>query len=150
MPSLSLIYHVAVIALLGLSLLCVLVNLLFFDRLQAAAPPADAPLVSILVPARNEERSIGACAGSLLKQDYPNVELIVLDDHSTDATAEIARSLGLCETGTNHRLISGETLPCSWKRVKMVACGNIWRRASRTFSPPRIPLSQSWTIATRI
>jgi chlorobactene glucosyltransferase len=127
-PSLSLTYHVAVLALLGVSLLCVLVNLVFFDRLQAAAPPADAPLISILVPARDEERSIGACAGSLLKQDYPNIELIVLDDHSTDATAEIARRLGLSEKGTNHRLISGAPLPPGWVG-KNWACHQLARAA---------------------
>lgn len=46
------------------------------------------PKISVLVPARNEELSIETCVASLLDQDYPSVELIVLDDQSTDATAE--------------------------------------------------------------
>ena len=50
------------------------------------------PMVSILVPARNEEKRIGKCLDSILLQDYPKekMEIIVIDDASTDATAEIA------------------------------------------------------------
>jgi chlorobactene glucosyltransferase len=47
------------------------------------------PFVSILVPARNEEGKIGRCIESLLRQDYPNFELIVIDDRSVDRTGEI-------------------------------------------------------------
>ena len=56
-------------------------------------PPSDAPLISVCVPARNEERNIRACVESILAQDYPNFEVIVLDDRSTDATPEILPSL---------------------------------------------------------
>src|SRR5439155_4141620 len=45
--------------------------------------------VSIIVPARNEERNIRSCVTSLLEQDYDNYEVIVVDDGSTDATAAI-------------------------------------------------------------
>jgi chlorobactene glucosyltransferase len=51
------------------------------------------PRVSIVVPARNEERSIAAAVSSHLSQDYPNFEVIVVDDRSTDSTAEILASL---------------------------------------------------------
>ena len=43
--------------------------------------------------------------------------------------------------------ISGETDPGTWKSVKIVGSGRSGRIASRTFSPPRIPFSQSWTTA---
>ena len=43
-----------------------------------------APLVSILVPARDEELNIEACLESLKNQDYPNYEVLVLDDNSVD------------------------------------------------------------------
>lgn len=46
-------------------------------------------LVSILIPARNEEARIGACLDSLLAQSYENKEIIVYDDDSTDGTGEI-------------------------------------------------------------
>lgn len=54
------------------------------------------PPVSVIVPARNEESNIRRCVTSLLEQDYPNYEVIVVDDDSTDETPcildEIARS----------------------------------------------------------
>ena len=51
--------------------------------------PENAPLVSILIPARNEERNIGNCLESLCNLDYPHYEVIVIDDRSTDRTAAI-------------------------------------------------------------
>lgn len=56
-------------------------------------PPRDAPLISVCVPARNEARNIRACMESILQQDYPNFEVIVVDDRSTDGTSEILRQL---------------------------------------------------------
>src|SRR5437870_2313958 len=60
-----------------------------------SAPAADSawPTVIALVPARNEEANIGACVRSLLAQDYPNLQVRVIDDHSTDRTAAIVESL---------------------------------------------------------
>lgn len=48
--------------------------------------------VSILVPARNEEEKIQGCVESLLKQDYKNIEIIVLDDNSSDETFNLLKS----------------------------------------------------------
>ena len=59
-----------------------------------ADPPRDPPLVSVIVPARNEARNIARCVRSILATDYPNVELIVVDDQSTDGTGAIAAGLG--------------------------------------------------------
>ncbi len=99
MPHLETLYHLAVLAGLLLGLAGVLANLATFDGLRSAEPPAaaDAPRVSILVPARNEALNIGPCVRSLLAQDFPNCELLVLDDHSTDGTGGILRGLGLAE-----------------------------------------------------
>jgi chlorobactene glucosyltransferase len=47
------------------------------------------PKVSIIVPARNEEKYISKCLDSLLKQDYPRIEIIVINDSSEDATWDI-------------------------------------------------------------
>ena len=52
--------------------------------------PSPLPFVSILVPARNEETNIQACVNSLRLQDYPEFEILVLDDNSIDNTAQIA------------------------------------------------------------
>lgn len=51
--------------------------------------PSPAPRMSVVVPARNEEHDIEACVTSLCAQDYPDLEIIVVDDGSTDATAAI-------------------------------------------------------------
>ena len=61
-------------------------------------PPAKAPLISVCVPARNEERNIRPCVEAILAQDYPNFEVIVLEDRSTDTTGEILRSLATRRT----------------------------------------------------
>ncbi|MGI8833912.1 MAG: glycosyltransferase, partial [Nitrososphaeraceae archaeon] len=47
------------------------------------------PKVSIIIAARNEEKYISKCLDSLLQQDYPNFEIIVIDDSSSDSTCEI-------------------------------------------------------------
>ena len=99
-------FHIIVLAILVWSLGMVVANLTCFDSLRAAEPfGPDAPMVSILVPARNEALNIAACAGSLLAQDYPNWELLVLDDHSEDGTGEIALGLGVSESGERAWLI---------------------------------------------
>jgi chlorobactene glucosyltransferase len=62
-------------------------NLKVFRPLPSGKPNST-PKISVLIPARNEELSIGTCVSSMLDQDYANYEVIVLDDQSTDATAE--------------------------------------------------------------
>ena len=52
-------------------------------------PCACAPLVSVLIPARNEAQRIGTCLAGLAAQDDQRFEVIVVDDHSTDATATV-------------------------------------------------------------
>ena len=52
--------------------------------------PTNHPMVSIIVPAKNEEEHIGKCMSSLVQQDYENYEIIIVDDDSTDATYDIA------------------------------------------------------------
>lgn len=109
------IYQVVILFGLLWALGMVLANVVCFTGLKPAPPPVpeDAPLVSILVPARNEARNIEACVSSLLAQDYPNFELIVLDDHSDDSTGDIVRRLGLREDG-DRRVIQGNALPAGW------------------------------------
>ena len=75
-------------------------------------PLANAPLISVCVPARNEERNIKSCVDSILSQDYPNFELIVLEDRSSDSTAEILQSLS--DPNPRLKVLSGSELPPGW------------------------------------
>src|SRR6478752_3457884 len=54
-----------------------------------AAPGA--PLVSAIVPAKDEEATLGECLDSVRAQDYPNLEILVVDDRSDDGTPGIVR-----------------------------------------------------------
>ncbi len=56
-------------------------------------PPAEPPLVSIIIPARNEARNIGRCLRGVLLTTWPKFEVIVVDDHSTDGTVAIAQRI---------------------------------------------------------
>ncbi len=67
-----------------------LVNLFVFRELKPTEPsglPQSWPMVSIIIPARNEERSIGATIDAALRQDYPRFEVLAVDDGSSDSTA---------------------------------------------------------------
>lgn len=77
-----------------------------------APPPAAAPLVSVCIPARNEETNIRRCVEAVLRQDYPNFEVIVLDDRSTDSTLTLLKDIA----SRDSRLIpiSGSDLPEGW------------------------------------
>ncbi len=77
-----------------------------------AGPLAESPRVSVCVPARNEERDVGACLTSLLNQDYPDFEVIVVDDNSTDNTPDIIESLQA--RYPNLIAIRGAPLPPDW------------------------------------
>ena len=73
---------------LGLRFLVILVNFLFHHRLPEAGLRKDQKL-SILIPARNEEKNLGRILDCILKQDYKNFEIWVCDDHSGDGTPGI-------------------------------------------------------------
>jgi chlorobactene glucosyltransferase len=82
------------------------------DRLEACEPHPELPFLSIIVPARNEERQIETCVRSLLAQHYPHFEVIVVDDRSTDSTARILDRLSAADARV--RAICGEPLPEGW------------------------------------
>jgi chlorobactene glucosyltransferase len=79
---------------------------------EAGAPPTDAPLVSLIVPARNEEHNIRRCVESALASTYPRLEVIVVDDHSTDATGAIVRELA--QRDARLRVVEPDPLPAGW------------------------------------
>jgi chlorobactene glucosyltransferase len=82
---------------------------------EPEAPAEGPPLVSIIVPARNEAANIASCVTSLLEQDHPHVAVIVVDDASTDATpAILARLRREHPAGARLRTIRVEALPPGW------------------------------------
>ena len=78
------------------------------------APPY--PSISVIVPARNEERNIRRCVEALLAQEYPDFEVIVVDDRSTDATPQLLDSLLRSPANAQDRLhlLRGGELPPGW------------------------------------
>jgi chlorobactene glucosyltransferase len=84
-------------------------------RISSYPPPpaADAPLVSVVVPARNESVNISICVASLLNSLYPSFEIIVVDDGSEDGTGDIVGILAE-HAGGRLRLVDGQPLPDGW------------------------------------
>ncbi|MBN1305350.1 MAG: glycosyltransferase [Anaerolineales bacterium] len=94
------------------NLVIILSNFMIIHRSRRHETPSELPFVSILVPTRNEESNIGNCVRSLLAQDYPNFEILVLDDQSTDQTRSILQELSDTRTGEkptpgNLRILDG-------------------------------------------
>src|SRR6185436_2130462 len=79
---------------------------------EPAPPPYNAPLISVCVPARNEEKNIRACVEAILNQEYPNFEVIVLDDRSTDASPQILADIASHDPRLHP--INGSDLPKGW------------------------------------
>ncbi|HEX5577783.1 MAG TPA: glycosyltransferase family A protein, partial [Gemmatimonadaceae bacterium] len=90
-------------------------------RDESGAAPSDAPALSVVIPARNEARNIERCVRSVLSTTYPSVEVIVVDDHSTDGTGEIARRIAAEDARV--RVVDNEPLPDGWFG-KQWACEN--------------------------
>ena len=89
------------------------INTYFLVKVKPEGGPLPAyPFISVCVPARDEERDIEACLTSLLNQNYPNFEVIVVDDNSTDNTSGIIRALK--ERYARLVSIQGAELPSDW------------------------------------
>ncbi len=75
---------------------------------------ADAlPPVSVVVPARDEAHNIGRCLESLAASDYPDFEILVVDDRSTDGTGDLARAVPW-HRARRILVVQGEALPDRW------------------------------------
>lgn len=94
---------------------------------QATEAPKTGPLVSVLIPARNEGNNIGPCIHTVLSQHYSNLEVIVLDDFSEDETRDRAtRAIG---NDPRARLLSGQPRPDGWMG-KVWACHTLQKHAT--------------------
>ena len=79
---------------------------------EPALPPEDAPLISVCIPVRDEERNIARCLDALRMQTYPSFEIIVVDDRSTDSTPEILARLSASDSRIS--VLTGLHLPPGW------------------------------------
>ncbi len=121
------LYQMVVAVLLVVFATNLILNLRSLRRPDSNSKIAEpAPLISVLIPARNEEENIETCLKSLQKQDYPNFSVLVLDDNSTDSTAELVE--GMAAKDERIRLIKGEPLPEGWAG-KPFACYQLAEKA---------------------
>lgn len=104
----TLLVVVAVLALFPAGLF--LLNLVLYRRCPKAKGTRQP--VSVLIPARNEEMSIGAALESVLADSNPGLEVVVLDDHSSDKTVEIVA--GIARRDPRVRLSKAPPLPSGW------------------------------------
>jgi chlorobactene glucosyltransferase len=108
--------HAALVASVGLGavgLAFILLNLALIPRLsRAAGLPGRVPRLSVVIPARNEERDVEAAVRSHLAQDYPDLEVLVVEDRSTDGTARVLE--GLARENARLSVVPGAEPPEGW------------------------------------
>jgi len=82
--------------------------------LDEASPvaPDDAPFLTVIVPARDEEENVERCLRSILASSYPRLEVVLVDDHSRDATRAIAERIA--REDARLRVVSAPDLPGGW------------------------------------
>ena len=107
--------------LTGLPFGLLIANLVQYRRPQAAP---GRPSLSVLIPARDEEANIGAACAAVLESTGVDVELIVLDDHSTDRTASILVAIA----DPRLRVVHAPPLPPGWSG-KQHACARLAEHA---------------------
>jgi len=123
-------YQYIITGLLSLILVNFIINNFYYRNPASFRLPdkfsKKTPLVSILIPARDEEKNIGRCLRSLVKQDYSNIEILVLDDNSTDWTSNIAEKWS--QRDKRIILLKGKPLIKGWKG-KSYACHQLSKKA---------------------
>jgi len=125
----AIVFAVLFFVLTGLIGIAIL-NAFAFPRLQHRSC-LDMPLVSILIPARDEAAVIAQTLHCLLTQDYPRFEILLLDDHSHDDTVQLA--LDAAAGDPRLRLVHSRPLPKDWlgknwacHQLSQLAAGDIW------------------------
>jgi chlorobactene glucosyltransferase len=93
-----------------MALIRTIVNLSLIPHLRADARPVEEPLVSVIIPARDEAHIIERTVRAFLAQTYTNLEVIVVNDRSTDGTGEIVRAID----DDRLTVIDGVEPPAGW------------------------------------
>jgi glycosyltransferase involved in cell wall biosynthesis len=109
-----------------LQLLVAVVNLVSSQRFPKRTTEFNG-LVSVLIPARNEEKNIGNLLSDLIRQDYQNIEIIVFNDQSTDKTEQIVNKYFKLDRRLN--LVNSDGLPKGWLG-KNYACHSLSKVAN--------------------
>jgi len=107
--------YAAIIAIWPIRLLVLEIVLRRTARLSPESPryeQPEPPLVSAILPARDEEQNLARCLASLSAQDYPNLEIIVVNDRSTDRTGPIAERAR--SRDSRIRVLTIHRLPPGW------------------------------------
>jgi len=110
-PAIGILAAVAM-ALAAVPALLTLANLRAFARAPQPVATPPLPAVSVLVPARDEEAAIGRLCRDVLASTGVDLELVILDDDSRDATAAIVG--GYAAADPRVRLVAGRPLPAGW------------------------------------
>lgn len=106
-------HQISLVIFLIVIITIAIINIIALQRFRLGRYPVPVklPRVTVMIPARNEEHNIVECIESLLAQDYPDFEVIALDDHSTDRTWEMLQRFA---KNTKIRLMKGRKLPQGW------------------------------------
>jgi len=113
----------------GIRFLVALSNVLFSPVLKTQKLQGE-PLISVLIPARNEERNIGNILNDLQKQSYQNIEVIVFNDQSTDRTKKIIESFS--QADNRFKATDSNGLPEGWLG-KSNACFQLAKQATGNY-----------------
>ncbi|ASB50016.1 glycosyltransferase [Alkalitalea saponilacus] len=117
-------------AMLFIRFLVVTINFISRPYLKQVKEPAQTPMVSVLIPARNEEKNLPKLLTDLKKTDYPNIEIIVCNDQSTDGTVQVLN--GFKEQMPNLQYFTNHELPQGWIG-KNFACHKLSEAAKGEF-----------------
>ena len=111
-PFVRILRAAAVVAGAAFAVRSVRIALGWGERIEVCEPRRDLPMLSIIVPARNEERQIAQCTESLLAQSYPHFEVIVVNDRSDDSTGAILAEIA--KHDPRLIVVHGDALPDGW------------------------------------
>ncbi len=114
-------------ATLAVSFLWIVINGQFYPSYQNPSKLSPTPLVSILIPMRDEERNVQPLIENLKHLTFPNLEIVLLDDHSSDET--YSKALELTKMDSRFSLIQGAPLKKGWAG-KVHACHQLSHAAN--------------------
>ena len=109
-------FHIGILAILSVMALIAGVNMFSVRSIRRGQKAQTTPMVSVLVPARNEESNIGRYIATLDDQDYPNYEVLLVDNGSTDGSVESVRK----EFGKNVNLKTRLIIVLSNRRILLM------------------------------